>query len=1182
MATNTELVQQLYVAYYNRPADVDGLAFYVKALDSGATVAEIAKNFATGPEYVATFAGMQADEIIDTIYVNLFGRHADKTGLNFWGNELTSGISPLDVIVRNIAAGALNADGTLNADGKVYANKVAAAVAFTTEIDTVGNEQERVAYASGHVNGLAKTFLAGITTDASLTAALATIHTTGVALVDAYTPVTVSTLTTAVDTLIGGSGNDVFNGTISHTAVATDTLNALDSIDGGAGNDTLNIANVKSNLDTTDLAGILVKNVETISIRSVGDATIDLTSDANITGVTNLAVTQAANAQLTAAATTNIAFSGVSGTVVADGGLNETVTTSAGQNVTLGYTTGAAGIISVTDTKQAATTIEVHGGSDVSVTSSGSTGGAISVGGAGPQLVASTVANATGTVLVNSTGAAASGSAATSTATVTVTGGTSITVNQVATSDASAAATDTAAKTTHGVTQGAVTVTGDKHTTSVTVTQTAAAAGKDAVVAVAGSYQTDVQTFKDLASGKEVTVDGLTFTAAKDLTAAEVAAAFANIAASGVQGTGVVGNGTYTGALSANFASGAASGATVTFTAVAKAAPIAFTVSTDGTALTAATETGGAAATAGVTGVLKVVDGAVAVSDSGDKVLTTVTLDAFGASSSVSSDALTTLNLANSNKDVTIGNAGATNTTLALNLNHVGTATAGATVTDTNNLYTTLNVTTATADSVVAVAATSVATLNVSGTNAVDLTGSSFALKTVTVTGAAGVTVDASAGTVTAVDTSGTTGDSTVKLDGTKATFTGGAGVDTVTLTTVAPAKAIALGAGDDVLYLKVGTTSIASTGSLAGGDGTDVIVFADAADADSTAGATLDGAFGNKISGFETVGFQTFSTDVTVNMHNLDDISSIMVGGSTAAKTLTLDKMVANSTIEFDGAMFAGSGVVAKLADATGSADVLNVVTNVADVATDFKTLTAAGVETINLTATDSNDDADATTIATHTIDLVATSAKSIVVTGNANVVLVADAANVKLASLDASALTGTLTAQTNGTLAETITGGAGNDHLTAVGTNDVLNGGAGNDTLIAGNLTKMTGGAGVDTFDVSVATNNVTSFATISDLSAGDVIQFSDIGTESFKASKVVLDSVAVFQDYANAAIKATAAGDVSWFQIGGNTYVVENIAHGTSFTNGTDIIVKLTGAVDLSHASFSADAGTLVFVA
>jgi len=53
------------------------------------------------------------------------------------------------------------------------------------------------------------------------------------------------------------------------------------------------------------------------------------------------------------------------------------------------------------------------------------------------------------------------------------------------------------------------------------------------------------------------------------------------------------------------------------------------------------------------------------------------------------------------------------------------------------------------------------------------------------------------------------------------------------------------------------------------------------------------------------------------------------------------------------------------------------------------------------------------------------------------------------------------------------------------------------------------------------------------------------------------------------------------VSWFQIGGNTYIIENSSNGTSFTNGTDFIVKVTGLVDLSTASFSSSADTLLIV-
>jgi S-layer protein len=68
-------------------------------------------------------------------------------------------------------------------------------------------------------------------------------------------------------------------------------------------------------------------------------------------------------------------------------------------------------------------------------------------------------------------------------------------------------------------------------------------------------------------------------------------------------------------------------------------------------------------------------------------------------------------------------------------------------------------------------------------------------------------------------------------------------------------------------------------------------------------------------------------------------------------------------------------------------------------------------------------------------------------------------------------------------------------------------------------------------------------------------------------------------VFQDFANAAINDVAANGSGWFQYGGNTYIVADLgAEGTSFVNGQDSIVRLTGLVDLTNASFSSTLGTV----
>jgi S-layer protein len=144
----------------------------------------------------------------------------------------------------------------------------------------------------------------------------------------------------------------------------------------------------------------------------------------------------------------------------------------------------------------------------------------------------------------------------------------------------------------------------------------------------------------------------------------------------------------------------------------------------------------------------------------------------------------------------------------------------------------------------------------------------------------------------------------------------------------------------------------------------------------------------------------------------------------------------------------------------------------------------------------------------------------------------------------------------------------------VAATGTTaDVLLGGAGDDTLVANaGLTTLTGGAGNDLFVVGVASMNVNSYATITDFAAGDLIKFT--GADSFQASKVTLGSTAVFQDFANAAMNSIGPNDVAWFQFGGDTYIVMDVGttDSTTFINGEDFIVKLTGLVDLTNASFN----------
>lgn len=106
-------------------------------------------------------------------------------------------------------------------------------------------------------------------------------------------------LTTGVDNLVGGAGNDTFNA--SWNTATNNPLGGLDVVDGAAGTDTLNISDSVSTATSefVNVAGFTVKNVENLKIvtnGSIGQASGATASTFDLSGMTGLT-----SANLTAA-----------------------------------------------------------------------------------------------------------------------------------------------------------------------------------------------------------------------------------------------------------------------------------------------------------------------------------------------------------------------------------------------------------------------------------------------------------------------------------------------------------------------------------------------------------------------------------------------------------------------------------------------------------------------------------------------------------------------------------------------------------------------------------------------------------------------------------------------------------------------------------------------------------------
>lgn len=154
MAIDVIEVQKLYVAYFGRPGDPDGIEHWTDALDANAiTLADVSDSFAASQEYRDTYAGLDNRTIVNDVYENLFGRAADEAGLNYWTNLMDRGVISIDDVVRDVSEAAVGADST------AFNGKVAAASMFTLRLD---EPSEVAAYQGDAAKQISMDFLATV------------------------------------------------------------------------------------------------------------------------------------------------------------------------------------------------------------------------------------------------------------------------------------------------------------------------------------------------------------------------------------------------------------------------------------------------------------------------------------------------------------------------------------------------------------------------------------------------------------------------------------------------------------------------------------------------------------------------------------------------------------------------------------------------------------------------------------------------------------------------------------------------------------------------------------------------------------------------------------------------------------------------------------------------------------
>ncbi|AFU47614.1 peptidase S8/S53 subtilisin kexin sedolisin [Acidovorax sp. KKS102] len=101
-------IAELYVAFFNRMPDGDGMQFWIETFKSGQTINQIAEAFYNAGVYFSDITGYRADmtddDFINIVYRNVLGRSegADAGGLSFWRAELSSGRASKGALVSSI------------------------------------------------------------------------------------------------------------------------------------------------------------------------------------------------------------------------------------------------------------------------------------------------------------------------------------------------------------------------------------------------------------------------------------------------------------------------------------------------------------------------------------------------------------------------------------------------------------------------------------------------------------------------------------------------------------------------------------------------------------------------------------------------------------------------------------------------------------------------------------------------------------------------------------------------------------------------------------------------------------------------------------------------------------------------------------------------------------------------
>jgi RTX calcium-binding nonapeptide repeat (4 copies) len=264
---STAIANQMFLAYLGRPADSAWRTSTANLLNGNQPTAALQSAFYSAAVSEGVFSATDSTStLVNKIFLQTFGFGASTFEQTAWSNLVTNGTVSKEGLAWTIFSSYLGATNVPAAYQTPAQSKLIAIDAYTNQLSNDSAANLALSQ-GGSAATLARSYSAGVTTQATAATAVTNVSTSVASLSTAQTGSTL-TLTTATDNITGTTGNDLIIGDFATTAQASDQIN------GGAGVDTLRLFGT---YDAAKVGSII--GVETVNlVNQLANADVNLST----------------------------------------------------------------------------------------------------------------------------------------------------------------------------------------------------------------------------------------------------------------------------------------------------------------------------------------------------------------------------------------------------------------------------------------------------------------------------------------------------------------------------------------------------------------------------------------------------------------------------------------------------------------------------------------------------------------------------------------------------------------------------------------------------------------------------------------------------------------------------------------------------------------------------------------